>query len=234
MQSDDSPESRLKLPPTIKIAPSILAADFTRIGEQIHEAEAAGGDLIHVDIMDGRFVPTITMGPLMVEAARRSTRLPLDVHLMIIEPDHMLPAFAQAGATSINVHWETCPNLHRTLQVIKGLGCRAGVAINPHTPGSFLKDILPMLDVILVMTVNPGFGGQTFIPETLPKIKLLRQMISESGQAIDLEVDGGVNTETIHSCAEAGANVMIAGSAVFSNKFSVKSGVDSLRKALGT
>jgi ribulose-phosphate 3-epimerase len=220
------------VPLPVKIAPSILAADFARLGEQIHEAEAAGGDLIHIDVMDGRFVPPITMGALIVEAAQRSTQLPLDVHLMIVEPDHLLPAFAEAGATSINVHWEACTNLHRTLQAIKGLGCRAGIALNPHTPGSFLSEIIYMLDVIIVMTVNPGYGGQNFLPETLPKVKLLRQMITASGRDIDLEVDGGVNVETAHQCVQAGANVLIAGSAVFSGKFSVQTGVEQLRQAI--
>ncbi len=220
------------MPHPIKIAPSILAADFARLGDQIREAEAAGGDLIHVDVMDGRFVPSITLGPLIVDAARRSTQLPLDVHLMIVEPDHLLPAFAESGATSINVHWEACPNLHRTLQTIKGLGCKAGVALNPHTPGSLLSEVIHMLDVIIVMTVNPGYGGQSFLPETLPKIKQLRAMITQSGRHIDLEVDGGVHAETAQSCIEAGANVLIAGSAVFSSKFSVKTGVDTLRQAI--
>jgi ribulose-phosphate 3-epimerase len=220
------------VPHPVKIAPSILAADFARLGQQIREAEAAGGDLIHIDVMDGRFVPNITMGPLIVEAARRSTQLPLDVHLMIVEPDHLLPAFAEAGATSINVHWETCANLHRTLQAIKGHGCRAGVALNPHTPGRFLSEVIHMLDVIIVMTVNPGYGGQSFLPETLPKIRLLRQMITTSGRDINLEVDGGVNTETARQCIEAGANVLIAGSAVFSSKFSVQTGVEKLRQSV--
>lgn len=220
------------MPYPIKIAPSILSADFARLGDHIHEAEAAGGDLIHVDVMDGRFVPNLTLGPLIVEAARRSTKLPLDVHLMIVEPDHLLSDFAKAGANAISVHWEACPNLHRTLQAIKGLGCRAGVALNPHIPGSFLSEIMPMLDVIIVMTVNPGYGGQSFLPETLPKIKLLREMIARSGREIDLEVDGGVHHETAQSCVDAGANVLIAGSAVFSSKFSVKAGMDRLRQAI--
>src|SRR5262249_15485170 len=155
-----------------------------RLGDQIREAEAAGGNLIHIDVMDGRFVPPITMGALIVEAARRSTKLPLDIHLMIVEPDHLLPDFAKAGATSINVHWEDCPNLHRTLQAIKELGCRAGLAINPHTPGSSISEIIHLLDVIIVMTVNPGYGGQSFLPEVLPKVKLLREMITRSGRDI--------------------------------------------------
>jgi ribulose-phosphate 3-epimerase len=223
-------ESRLNVSQPIKIAPSILSADFSRLGDQIRDADKAGAALIHIDVMDGRFVPNITMGPLVVEAARRSTRLPLDVHLMIVEPDHLLPAFAQAGAASINVHWEACPNLHRTLQVVKGMKCRAGVALNPHTPGSFLQEVIHLLDVIIVMTVNPGYGGQSFLPETLPKIKLLRQMITASGRDIDLEVDGGINTDTAHLCIDAGANVLIAGSAIFSDQFSVQAGMDTLRR----
>ncbi len=215
---------------TVRIAPSILAADFTRLGEQIREA--AGGDMIHVDVMDGRFVPNITMGPLAVAAARRVTNLPLDVHLMIVEPDHLLEKFAEAGATAITVHWEACPNLHRTLQAIKQLGCRAGVAINPHTPAGFLSEIMGMLDEINVMTVNPGFGGQVFLPEMLPKIRQLRTMINERGRAVDLEVDGGINADTAASVVEAGANVLIAGSAVFSDKFSVIEGIDTLRHAI--
>jgi ribulose-phosphate 3-epimerase len=214
----------------IKIAPSILSADFTRLGEQVRAAEAAGAELIHIDVMDGRFVPNITMGPLVVEAVQRATRLPLDVHLMIVEPDHLLPAFANAGANAITVHWEACPNLHRTLQAIRGLGCRAGVALNPHTPGAFIQDIIHLLDVINVMTVNPGFGGQAFLPETMAKVKVLRDMIATSRRAIDLEVDGGVNNETARICVQHGANVLIAGSAVFSEKFSVQEGVAALRK----
>ncbi len=214
----------------IRIAPSILAADFTRLGAQIHDAEAAGADWIHVDVMDGRFVPNITMGPVVLAAARRSTQLPLDVHLMMIEPDHLLEAFAQAGATRISVHWEACPNLHRTLQTIKELGCAAGVAINPQTPAAFLSEILPLLDVILVMTVNPGFGGQTFLPETLPKIRALRAMIGD--RRIDLAVDGGINHETIPAVIEAGADLLVVGSALFGTQQPVSDAMAALRQVI--
>ncbi|MFQ3567197.1 MAG: ribulose-phosphate 3-epimerase [Aggregatilineales bacterium] len=216
----------------VRIAPSILSADFTRLGEQIAEAESAGADLIHVDVMDGRFVPNITMGPLVVEAARRSTSLPLDVHLMIVEPDHLIPAFAKAGATRISVHWEACPNLHRTLQLIRASGCTAGLAINPHTPAILLHDVLHLLEAVLVMTVNPGFGGQEFLPETLPKIRALRDMASALGRAFDIEVDGGINKDTAFPVVSAGANVLVVGSAVFSASFSVASGMNMLRSAL--
>lgn len=215
----------------IKIAPSILAADFTRLGEQVREAEAAGAELIHIDVMDGRFVPNITMGPLVVEAVGRATGLPLDVHLMVVEADHLLPAFAEAGANAISVHWEACPNLHRTLQAIRGVGCRAGIALNPHTPGVFIREVIHLVDVIIVMTVNPGYGGQAFLPEVMPKVKALREMITASGRAIDLEMDGGVNETTARICVQNGANVLIAGSAVFSERFSVREGVERLRKA---
>lgn len=218
---------------TIKIAPSILAADFARMGEQVQEAEQGGGDLIHIDVMDGRFVPNLTMGALMVDAARRSTKLPLDVHLMIVEPDHLLADFAKAGANRISVHVEACPNLHRTLQTIKALGCGVGVALNPHTPASFLSEVIHMLDVIIVMSVNPGFGGQAFLPEVLPKARQLRQMIEASGREIDLEVDGGVNTQTAKLCVDAGINVLIAGSSVYNPKFSVKTGIDAIKQAVG-
>jgi ribulose-phosphate 3-epimerase len=215
----------------IRIAASILAADFTRLGDQIREADAGGAGLIHIDVMDGRFVPNITMGALVVEAARRSTQLPLDIHLMIVEPDHLLPPFAQAGANRITVHWEACPNLHRTLQTIKSLGCGAGVAINPHTPANFLSEMMHMIDVVNVMTVNPGAGGQAFLPETLPKITQIRQMISTSKRQIDLEVDGGINAQTAATAIQAGADVLIVGSAIFSDKFSVKQGIETLRNS---
>jgi ribulose-phosphate 3-epimerase len=213
------------------IAASILAADFARLGEQIQAADAAGAGLIHIDVMDGRFVPTITMGSLVVEAARRSTKLPLDVHLMVAEPDHLLSEFAQAGANIITVHWEACPHLHRTLQTIKSLGCRAGVAINPHIPANFLSEVIHLIDQVNVMTVNPGAGGQAFLPETLPKIRQIRQMIADSGRDIDVEVDGGVNATTAATVIGAGANILIAGSAVFNSKFSVQEGIDSLRRS---
>ena len=213
----------------IRIAPSLLAADFTRLGEQIGDAEAAGADLLHFDVMDGRFVPNITMGPHILEAVRRSTSLPLDVHLMVVEPEHLLEAFADAGATRIDVHWEACPNLHRTLQAIHGLGCKAGVAINPHTPVSFLSEVLHLLDAVLVMTVNPGFGGQEFLPETLPKIRALRQMIGK--QNIDIVVDGGINAQTAGAVIEAGANVLVVGSAVFTPEATVSEAMAALQTA---
>lgn len=216
----------------IKIAPSILAADFTRLGEQIAEAEAAGAHMIHIDVMDGRFVPNITMGPLVVEAARRSTRLPLDVHLMIVEPELYVEAFADAGANRITVHIEASPHLHRTLQAIHTMNCATGVALNPHTPASHLSEIMHRVDVILVMTVNPGFGGQAFLPETLPKIAQLRQMITDSGRQIDLGVDGGIDAHTVKSVVSAGANVLVAGSSIFNDSFSVLTGIETLRSGL--
>ncbi|NDJ62992.1 MAG: ribulose-phosphate 3-epimerase [Chloroflexi bacterium] len=216
----------------MRIAPSILAADFTRLGEQIQAVEAAGADMIHVDVMDGRFVPNLTMGPLVVEAARRVTQMPLDVHLMMVEPDHLLPAFAEAGSSRISVHLEACPNLHRTLAAIRDLGCGAGLAINPHTPASLVSEVLHLLDVVLVMTVNPGFGGQRFLPETLAKIGQLRAMITASGREIDIAVDGGINVETAADVLHAGANVLVVGSAVYSAKFSVQEGMDRLRQVI--
>lgn len=216
----------------IRIAPSILAADFTRLGEQVQQAEAAGGDLIHIDVMDGRFVPNITMGPLVVEAVRRVTNLPLDVHLMIVEPERYVEVFAQAGASRINVHIEASPNLHRTLQMIQQAGCQTGVAINPHTPATAISEVMHMLDAVLVMTVNPGFGGQTFLRETLPKIHQLRAMIAASGRQIDLVLDGGMNTETVKMGVEAGADVFVVGSEIFSSAHSVDEGMKRLRAAL--
>jgi ribulose-phosphate 3-epimerase len=215
----------------IKIAPSILAADFTRLGEQIQQAEAGGADLIHVDVMDGRFVPNITMGPLVVRAARRVTRLPLDAHLMIVEPEKHIEAFAQAGADRITVHIEASVHLHRTLMLIRSLDCQAGVALNPHTPASALSEIMHMVDQIIVMTVNPGFGGQRFIDETLPKITRLREMIAATGRAVDLELDGGINTGTIRTAARAGADVMIAGSEIFNEGGTVQENIAALRRA---
>jgi ribulose-phosphate 3-epimerase len=193
--------------------------------------------MIHIDVMDGRFVPNITMGPLVVEALKRVTTLPLDVHLMIVEPDQHLEAFAKAGASRISVHWEACAHLHRTLGAIRSLGCGVGVAINPHTPASFLTEILGLIDVILVMTVNPGFGGQSFLPETLPKIGQFRRMADaiklSDDRDIDVQVDGGVNGTTTAQVVRAGANVLVVGSAVFSPKFSVKEGIDHIRREAG-
>ncbi len=200
---------------TVKIAPSILASDFARLGEQVAEAEAAGADYIHVDVMDGHFVPNITVGPPVVKAVRRVTRLPLDVHLMIESPERYLDDFAAAGANNLTVHVETCPHLHRTIQHIKELGCRAGVTLNPSMPVSSLEEILFYVDLVLVMTVNPGFGGQTFIDSMLPKIQRVRNMLDEIGSQAELEVDGGIDVETAPLVVGAGANVLVAGSAVF-------------------
>ncbi len=216
----------------IRIAPSILAADFARLGEQVREAESAGADLIHIDVMDGSFVPNITMGPLVVEAVRRVTKLPLDVHLMIVKPEHHLEAFAEAGADSLSVHIEATPHLHRALQIIRKLGCRVGVAVNPHTSASTLSEIMHMLDFVLVMTVNPGFGGQEFLAETMPKVSQLRELAEETGRQIDIEVDGGINPTTAPLVVNAGANVLIAGTAVFSEKHSIQQGIDALRQSL--
>jgi len=199
----------------IKIAPSILSADFARLGEEIAAVERGGADYIHVDVMDGHFVPNITIGPLVVEAARRATSLPLDVHLMIENPDLYIPEFAKAGADILTVHQEAVPHLHRTVQLIRSLGKKAGVSINPGTPVSTLDVILEDIDLVLVMSVNPGFGGQSFIPSALKKIEALRREIDRRGLTVELEVDGGVKADNIRRIAAAGADVFVAGSAVF-------------------
>jgi ribulose-phosphate 3-epimerase len=198
-----------------KLAPSILSADFRRLGEEVAAVTTAGADYIHVDVMDGHFVPNITIGPLVVEAARRSTHLPLDVHLMISEPDRYLEDFVRAGANLISVHVEVLPHLHRTLQRIRELGAKASATLNPSTPLVTIEHVLEQLDMVLLMTVNPGFGGQEFISAVIPKIRDLRRMIDERGLRIDVEVDGGINAETIGAVARAGADVFVAGSAVF-------------------
>ena len=199
----------------IKIAPSILSADFARLGEEIRAIDTAGADYVHVDVMDGHFVPNITIGPLIVDAIRPVTKLPLDVHLMIENPDQYIPDFARAGADIIVVHAEAVRHLHRTVQLIKSLGKKAGVSLNPATSLTALDMILPDLDLVLLMTVNPGFGGQSFIRSCLPKITELRQRIDALGLSIELEVDGGVKTDNIEEIAAAGADVFVAGSAVF-------------------
>jgi len=199
-----------------KIAPSILSANFATLGADIRKVEEAGAGLIHVDVMDGHFVPNITIGPLIVSAIRPVTRLPLDVHLMIEHPEHYIEAFARAGADYLTVHVEACPHLHRVLQAIRALGVKAGVALNPHTPVTVVSEVLDMVDLILVMSVNPGFGGQSFIPRALDKLRAVRRMLQEANQTrIEVEVDGGVKAENIREIAEAGAELLVAGSAIF-------------------
>ncbi|APC48677.1 ribulose-phosphate 3-epimerase [Virgibacillus halodenitrificans] len=214
-----------------KIAPSILSANFANLGSEIQEVEQAGADYIHVDVMDGHFVPNITIGPLVTEAIRPVTELPLDVHLMINDPDRYIPAFAQAGANIITVHQEVSKHLHRTIQLIKDNGVKAGVVINPATPAEFLLPILSDVDMVLVMTVNPGFGGQSFIHGMLEKIKLLAQWRNEKNLSFEIEVDGGVNSSTAKLCTDAGADVLVAGSAIF-NKQDRKLAIKEIRDAI--
>lgn len=215
----------------IKIAPSILSADFARLGQEVIEVETAGGDYVHVDVMDGHFVPSITLGPLVVEAVRRETSLPLDVHLMVEEPERHLADFCAAGADGLTVHVETCPHLHRTVQQIKELGCWAGVALNPSTPITSLEEILPYVDLVLVMTVNPGFGGQSLIDGTLSKIRRVRAMLDELGSSANLEVDGGVDAGTTPRVVKAGANVLVAGSAIFEASEGIATAIAQMRAA---
>jgi ribulose-phosphate 3-epimerase len=216
----------------VKLAPSILAADFARLGEQVIEAEQAGADRIHVDVMDGHFVPNLSMGAGIVEALRRVTKLPLEAHLMISDPDAFLEQFAEAASDAILVHWEGNNNLHRTVQRIKALGKRVGVVINPATPAVVLEEILADVDQVLVMTVNPGFGHQHFIHTTLPKIGRVRQMIEKIRPGCDLEVDGGIDAETAPLTVAAGANVLVAGSAIFGDSEGVAAAMKRLRAAV--
>ena len=199
------------------IAPSILSADFSKLGEEVKAVEAAGADWVHVDVMDGRFVPNITIGPLVVEAVKRVTELPLDVHLMIEAPDRYLEDFAKAGSTLMTVQVEACVHLHRTIQAIKGLDVKAGVALNPSTPLSTIEWILEDVDMVVIMSVNPGFGGQEFIPQALQKIRDLKPMVDAKNPNVLIEIDGGINQENIRLVAEAGADVFVAGSAIFSS-----------------
>jgi ribulose-phosphate 3-epimerase len=213
----------------VKLAPSILSADFSRLGEQVAEAAAAGADYIHIDVMDGHFVPQITIGALVVAAIRRRTRLPLDVHLMIESPERQLKQFADAGADIITVHIEACPHIHRVVRAIKELGVKAGVSLNPDTPADALDEILPALDLVLVMSVNPGLGGQTFIEATLDKIIRLRAELDRRGLAAELEVDGGINAENAAKVVTAGARVLVAGAAVFTSKGTVREALEKIR-----
>ena len=219
--------------PQLLIVPSILSADPARLGEQVKEAEAAGADRIQVDVMDGRFVPNITFGPLVVQAVRRSTSLPVETHLMIVEPERYVADFAAAGADVIIVHQEAALHLHRIVEQIHQLGKKAGAALNPSTPVATLDDILGDLDHVLVMTVNPGFGGQKFIESTLTKIARVRQMMNERGLDRDVEVDGGIDTVTAPLVARAGANLLVAGSSVFAGTASVAESIRHLRASVG-
>ena len=213
------------------IAPSILSADFTTLGDEIRNVEAAGADWIHIDVMDGHFVPNITMGPFIVEAVNKVTELPLDVHLMIENPDQYIPEFAQAGADWISVHVETCPHLSRTIDLIKSCNCRPGVVLNPATSLSTIEWILEYIDFVLLMSVNPGFGGQSFISNTIEKTTQLKQMIDNKGLSTLIQIDGGVNEKTIYSISEAGADVFVAGSAIFGTN-DYKQTIKNLRNKL--
>jgi len=216
----------------VKIAPSLLTADFGRLAEQVREVEAAGAAYLHLDVMDGRFVPPITFGTLIVEAIRRLTKLPLDVHLMIVEPERHLEAFARAGGDILNIHVEATLHLHRAVQAIHGLGCKAGVCLNPGTPAVAAEPVLGEVDQVMVMAVNPGWGGQPFIPSALDKVRRFAGLREERGLRYDIEVDGGVRVNNACACAAAGANVLVAGSAVFNDHASPTENMRALREAL--
>ncbi len=215
-----------------KISASILSADFTRLGEQIQAAEKYGTDWIHIDVMDGHFVPNITMGPFIVEAARRATSLPLDLHLMIERPEKFLKEFAQAGAYNITIHTEASPNLYRSLESIHDLGCRASVAINPGTPVEAVLPVLPLVDMVLVMTVNPGYSGQKFIPAMLNKVRQIRTWVEINNLDVDIQVDGGIDAETLPLAQAAGANVYAIASAIYKHPEGIATGLRTLRKLL--
>lgn len=202
----------------VKLAPSILSADFAALGEAVRLVERAGADLVHVDVMDGHFVPNLTVGPAVVRALRRVSTLPLDVHLMISDPDRYLEAFVEAGASLVSVHVEVLPHLHRTLHAIRDLGAKAGVALNPSTPVSAIEEVIADLDFVLVMSVNPGFGGQRFIPRSVEKIRAVRRLLESAGQAMPIEVDGGIDASTAPAVVAAGATILVAGQAIFGSE----------------
>jgi ribulose-phosphate 3-epimerase len=214
------------------IAPSILSADFTQLGQQVKAAESAGGDWIHIDIMDGHFVPNMSMGRRALEACRRVTQLPLDVHLMVKEPERFVEFFAQSGADHLSVHIEATPNIHSLLQQIAQLSCKAGIVINPGTPAILLEPILQMVHLVLVMTVNPGYGAQEFLPETLPKIRQIRQMLDRVNPEAMIQVDGGISASTIPLVVEAGAQIFVAGNAIFNHPDGIFGGVQAIRACL--
>ncbi|MBI3764292.1 MAG: ribulose-phosphate 3-epimerase [Chloroflexi bacterium] len=220
------------MPNRPKIAPSILSADFTRLGAAVAEAERAGADWIHIDVMDGHFVPNLTMGPFIVEAIRRATTLPLDVHLMIEAPERLIPAFAKAGADHLTVHVEACPHLYRVIQQIRELGLKSGVALNPGTPAGAVSEVLDKVDVVLAMTVNPGFSGQKFIESVLPKVQQLREMLDWRNSLAEIEVDGGIDAKTAPLAAKAGATAFVAATAVFQAGMTVDEAMAKLRKSL--
>ena len=220
------------MPDNVRIAPSILSADVGRLADEVRDVEAGGADWIHVDVMDGRFVPNITLGPIAVAAVRKATKLPVDVHLMIVEPERYVEAFAEAGADVISVHVEASVHLQRTLAQIRGLGKRAGVVLNPHTPEEAIRYVLGDVDLVLVMTVNPGFGGQSFLPSALPKIAAIRSWIDRDRLAVDLEVDGGVSDATAGRLVASGARVLVAGSAIF-GKPDRRAAMAVIRRAAG-
>lgn len=221
---------------TVKLAPSLLTADLTRLGEQVKEAIHAGADIIHLDVMDGHFVPNLTFGPVMIAALHPITTaagIPLEAHLMVEQPENLIPAFAEAGADLLTVHVETCPHLHRTIQQIHDLGLRAGVTLNPATPLSSLEEILPFVDLVLIMSVNPGFGGQIYIPGSTDRIaRLKRMLISRGLEQVEVEVDGGISAENAREIVAAGATILVAGSAVFNSKGSIAENIAALRRAV--
>jgi ribulose-phosphate 3-epimerase len=218
--------------PAVRIAPSILAADFADLGEQVRAAEAAGADQIHVDVMDGHFVPNISIGAPIVRSLRPVTRLPLDVHLMITNPERYLETFAEAGADILSVHIEACPHVNRVIQQIKALGLKAGIALNPGTPLVSIEEVLPDVDLVLVMSVNPGFGGQAYIPGSTSKIARLRKILEMAGLQTDIEVDGGIDAGTISPAVGAGATIVVAGSSIFNKQGAVAANINLLRSAL--